>query len=290
MQKTSFPIEVLIHDDASTDGSAIIIKEYEDKYPDLFKPIYQKENQYSKGVNIWCDIQFPRVKGKYIAICEGDDFWTDPYKTQKQVDFLEANDDFVMCCTAFSQSIVRKGEHGNIVSFDMDEITLDDILKGLWIGTLTTVFRKDAIIDYDVPFDNLPMGDLPLWAHLASKGRIKYLRDVTANYRQLENSASHKKDEKQQFIFDLAAMKVREHYAISANRTAIVASSFFKRAHYILEQVYSYKWAGFPVAQVWHFLEEYGNPSGYDRLKYWGLKSNLNYFVSRSILRLKHKF
>ena len=90
MQKTDFPIEVLIHDDASTDGTASIIREYEERFPDIIKPIYQTENQYSKGIkNISGIFNFPRAKGKYIAMCEGDDYWTDPYKLQKQIDFLD---------------------------------------------------------------------------------------------------------------------------------------------------------------------------------------------------------
>lgn len=87
MQKTSFPIEILIYDDASEDGTQDIIREYERKYPDLIKPIYQTENQYSKGVKVEFVYNYPRAKGKYIAFCEGDDYWTDPNKLQKQIDF-----------------------------------------------------------------------------------------------------------------------------------------------------------------------------------------------------------
>ena len=82
----------MIHDDASTDRTADIIREYEKKYPDLIKPMYQKENQYStKGVAVVEICNFKRAKGKYIAVCEGDDYWTDPKKLQKQVDYLERN-------------------------------------------------------------------------------------------------------------------------------------------------------------------------------------------------------
>ena len=82
-QKTTFPFEVLIHDDASTDKSAEIIREYEAKYPDIIKPTYQTENQYSQGVKILRTYLLPKVRGKYIAFCEGDDFWTDENKLQK---------------------------------------------------------------------------------------------------------------------------------------------------------------------------------------------------------------
>ena len=97
MQKTNFPFEVLIHDDASTDGTADIIREYEAKYPDIIKPIYQTENQWSKGVLISKTCNYPRVQGEYVAMCEGDDYWTDPLKLQKQVDFLDSHPDFMGC-------------------------------------------------------------------------------------------------------------------------------------------------------------------------------------------------
>jgi len=91
MQKTSFPFEIIVHDDASTDNTASIIREYEARYPDLFVTIYEAENQYSKGYGDLSRIIYSAVRGKYIAVCEGDDYWTDPYKLQKQVEFLEYN-------------------------------------------------------------------------------------------------------------------------------------------------------------------------------------------------------
>ena len=109
MQKCNFTFEVLIHDDASKDKTASIIREYEAKYPDIIKPIYQTVNQYSIGVSATKKHNFPRSKGKYIAICEGDDYWTDPLKLQKQVDFLEANQNFSICWTKYlikNESIV----------------------------------------------------------------------------------------------------------------------------------------------------------------------------------------
>ena len=98
MQKTTFPYEFLIHDDASTDETADIIREYEALYPNIIKPVYQTENQFlNEDVDIMIDFQLSKVQGKYIAICEGDDYWTDPLKLQKQVDFLETHPDFTIC-------------------------------------------------------------------------------------------------------------------------------------------------------------------------------------------------
>lgn len=173
MQKTNFPIEILVHDDASTDGSQEIIKEYTAKYPTLFKPIYQKENQYSKGIGVSVTYQFPRAKGKYIALCEGDDYWTDPYKLQKQVDFLEVNLDYILCChrykiynqdlNSWNDDYVASlfEEHPGGFTFTNKE-NFD-----CWITkTMTLMFRR-----CDEVFDVLP--------------NYKYFRDVHLNYHLL---------------------------------------------------------------------------------------------------------
>ena len=97
MQKTNFRFEAIVHDDASTDGTAAIIREYAEKYPDIIKPIFETENQYSKGDGSLGRIMTAHTHGKYVAICEGDDYWTDPYKLQKQIDFLECYSDYVIC-------------------------------------------------------------------------------------------------------------------------------------------------------------------------------------------------
>lgn len=97
MQKTNFAFEVLINDDKSTDSSAEIIKEYYEKYPDVFVPVFQTENQYSKGVKVIDDILIPMAKGKYIALCEGDDYWCDENKLQLQYNYMENDEECVMC-------------------------------------------------------------------------------------------------------------------------------------------------------------------------------------------------
>lgn len=113
MQQTTFPVEILIHDDASTDGTADIIKEYESLYPHIIKPIYQVENQYSKGIKISITYNYPRARGKYIALCEGDDYWTDPMKLQKQIELLRSYPDAIM---SVAQSDVYE-QKGSILEF-----------------------------------------------------------------------------------------------------------------------------------------------------------------------------
>ena len=127
MQKTSFKYEVLIHDDASTDGTAGIIREYQQKYPDIIKPIFQKENQYSQKIRISYRYQFPRADGKYIAICEGDDFWTDENKLQKQFDIMEQHEEVDMCAHAAQCIDAETGEPLT----GIDIIDSDDVIKEL---------------------------------------------------------------------------------------------------------------------------------------------------------------
>ena len=97
-QKTGFAFEVLVNDDASSDGTAAIIREYAEKYPEIIRPFYQKENQFSKGIGyIYENIFYPHARGKYFAFCEGDDYWTDESKLQRQVNFLESHPDYSAC-------------------------------------------------------------------------------------------------------------------------------------------------------------------------------------------------
>ena len=211
MQKTTFPVEILIHDDASTDNTATIIKEYEIKYPQLFKPIYQTENQYSKKDGTIGRIQRGRARGKYYAICEGDDYWTDPLKLQKQVDF-EENPEYGFIHTNFSTS---DGKRISIDNFPKNNLYLSGFLSGNFtIGTLTVLYRRDL-------YDSLPkfyqekkfkMGDLPLWIEFASISKIKYIPDITAMYRVLENSASHSPNIENAIDFRKSSLEVKLFY------------------------------------------------------------------------------
>ena len=95
-QQTAFRIEVLVHDDASDDGTADIIREYAEKHPDLILPVLETQNQWSKGVRFFAS-HYHDLRGKYIAFCEGDDYWTDPKKLQKQVDYMEQHQSCSLC-------------------------------------------------------------------------------------------------------------------------------------------------------------------------------------------------
>lgn len=145
-QETSFEYEILIHDDASTDQTADIIREYEKKYPKLIKPIYQTENQYSKKVRITANIQVPRAKGKYIALCEGDDYWTDKSKLQRQYDLLEKNPEINICAHAAYNEIGGKID-GKLFPqkedgfFLVENVILND---GDFVATASLMIRRSV--------------------------------------------------------------------------------------------------------------------------------------------------
>ncbi len=196
MQKTSFPFEVLIHDDASTDNTAAIIREYEEKYPDIIKPIYQTENQYSKGLEFIAKFQYSRVKGKYVAFCEGDDYWTDPLKLQKQYDIMEQHPEVDICA------------HGaDVVEADTKRFLDDlcpDVAKKLkepymilttgqviackgrhtFVATNSLLCRKE--LNDNVPkFREYFPFDATFRIHGSLRGGMLYLQDKMSVYRKL---------------------------------------------------------------------------------------------------------
>lgn len=184
-QKTNFEYEVFVHDDASTDKTAEIIKQYADKYPNIIKPIYQKENQYSKGISISREIIFPQMSGKYIAICEGDDYWCDNNKLQKQVDFLENNKEYSACVHNTKQINCVSGEvdYINDSDVDMDLQFTKVIAKGNSQFQLSSlVCRKNLFL---IPTEIMAkgFGDYPLAVYLMLNGKIRYFKDVMSVYR-----------------------------------------------------------------------------------------------------------
>lgn len=185
-QKTDFKFEVIIHDDASTDSTADIIKEYEKKYPDIIKPIYQSENQYSKGLKITKDILIPLIKGKYVAICEGDDYWCDDNKLQKQVDFLENNKEYSACVHAYKLFDMVTKKFIDKHSFEYTgEVTASQVIlgDGHLFATNSVVCRSEVFCQYP-PFRCLsPVGDYPMMILLSFSGKIFYFDDIMSVYR-----------------------------------------------------------------------------------------------------------
>ncbi|MGX9985362.1 glycosyltransferase family 2 protein [Soonwooa purpurea] len=186
MQQCDFEFEVLIHDDASTDGTQEIIKEYQEKYPDIIKSILQTENQWSQGIrNIQSRYNFSRAKGKYIAMCEGDDYWTDPLKLQKQVDFLEKNGDFVLTFHKAKIKDINSGKYKEDYltkvpeRYDSPEVFA---MKGNYIHTPSILFRN-IIVNLNMKYNCSQIGDFFLLLHLVQFGKIGYIEKSMCVYR-----------------------------------------------------------------------------------------------------------
>lgn len=194
MQKVDFDYEILIHDDASTDRTVEIIREYQKKYPNIIKPILQKKNQQSQGVKkISYRFNHTRAEGKYIAICEGDDFWTDPNKLQKQVDYMELNEKCTMCFHAANiinnENIVK----GTIRPYSEDTVcNTEDLIigGGGFCSTQSIVYRKEAFDDAPEFYFEAPVGDYPLQIITASKGYAYYIDDNMSTYRKIMSGGS----------------------------------------------------------------------------------------------------
>lgn len=188
-QKTDFPFEVLVHDDASTDNTVTILKEYQSRYPNIIKPIYQKLNQYSRGRRIMPEFNFPRAKGKYIAICEGDDYWLDEQKISRQKAFLDGNPEYVICYTdiqAFDESgLVDKDFGGARRDLSQEELQL-----GSSIFTPTTFFRN-VLRGWPRELANVKYGDIAIWSQLGDFGKGKYLPDIMPSMYRVHSGGVH---------------------------------------------------------------------------------------------------
>lgn len=188
-QKTNFRFEVIVHDDASIDRSAEIIRLYEKKYPNLIKPIYQTENQLSQKIPVSQTYLYPAARGKYIALCEGDDYWIDEYKLQKQVDYMESHPDCSFCFTnafceedgTITRNVIPWGEDSVISS--KDNYDMCGIEKLGYIPTCSFLFPRAC-------YKNLPdidkkafHGDGFLKLGLTMQGYAHYMDEQTCVYR-----------------------------------------------------------------------------------------------------------
>lgn len=215
MQKTTFPFEILVNDDCSPDNSAAIIREYEVKYPHLFRCIYQEENQYSKGLLPWFEVLFPIAKGEYIAICEGDDYWTDPYKIQKQVDFMDSHKEYIAC---FHNAVVDTGDSKRLFN-TLDENhfpTTEDIILRKWFISTQTLFYRNILTAYPEWRRGIKNEDYLLELLLAKVGKFYYMDDVMAVYRLEGQGVSSVMNSNKILMYDgliHLLLKMKEEYS-----------------------------------------------------------------------------
>lgn len=236
-QETDFAFEVIVHDDASTDGTAEILKEYAERYPRIVLPIFEQENLWSKnGLNVIFARMTEMSRGKYIAYCEGDDFWQDPLKLQKQVDAMERCPEATFCYTGF-QTVDNDGKayrrkeyeswNGNGVSGEM----FFKLLENNMVLTPTTLFRKEVFTS--AIYLNTPLRlDYFAFLSAAALGTAIYLPERTACYRQTPTGAMATQlpwvKEKyfairEYFILEYALGHIRKPFSMAGMKTLVEA-------------------------------------------------------------------
>lgn len=188
MQETSFPFEVIIHDDASKDNTVDIIREYATKYPRIIKPIFQEENQYSKGIKISSTFVWPKAKGKYIALCEGDDYWIDSCKLQVQLDYIKCHPECSMVChAALIVSPDKKSLKSRVRPNKGNKFfNVEDVIEGGGgLFATNSLFYLSALTT-ELPdfFEKAPVGDYPLMIFLALCGKVYYIDKFFSVYRK----------------------------------------------------------------------------------------------------------
>lgn len=200
MQKTSFPFELVVVDDFSKDHTPEIIQSYSDKNPGLIIPVLQKENQQSKRRQFSIDVVLKNCRGKYIAYCEGDDYWLDPYKLEKQVRLMEADPSISMCFTSIMREFedgskkpyIRRYHHGSCFFQPKDVI----LRLGGFADMVSTVVRKSIFNNIADWYYLSPVGDVPVYLLAMLNGKIFYKDEVMAAYRcRVQNSWTQKMDQ-----------------------------------------------------------------------------------------------
>lgn len=186
-QETDFPFEILVHDDSSTDGTSDIVREYAKKYPNIIKPYIESQNRYSQGKSPTFPL-FSKIKGKYVAFCEGDDYWTDMHKLQIQVDFLDKYPDYSACCHQTIKRNLYTGEECFFSSRNNNsDVTTDSILdwdyKNKYIHLNSVLFRSRVL--QKMPhylIARYPIGDMPFYVYLTTCGKVRFFNKPMSVY------------------------------------------------------------------------------------------------------------
>lgn len=214
MQICNFNFELIIADDCSPDDTFKIVTDIINSHPNGNKINYFK-HQNNIGMHANSDFVINLAKGKYIAICEGDDYWIDPYKLQKQVDFLENNPDYGLVHTNFKNYLQSTNQFKLLSKkkSNVENCYKELILGKYHIGTLTTCFKKELLINYldeiKPSKQNWLMGDLPVWLYFAQNSKFHYIDEISAVYRILEESASQTLNIDKKFKFEESIYDVR---------------------------------------------------------------------------------
>lgn len=221
MQQTSFPIEIIIGEDGSTDGTREICEEYAIKHQDKIR-LFNRDRKLSQYVDkeghvtrfngIWNRMS---ARGKYIAMCEGDDYWTDPLKLQKQVDVLESSEYIGLVYSKVQYFYQSKNKFKE--EFGQEYNDYSSLLRKNCIPTLTAVLRTDLYKKYIEEIQpstkGWKMGDYPMWLWFAQNSKLYFLNEIQGVYRVLDNSASHSTNYLTKLRFTINSAKITYYFA-----------------------------------------------------------------------------
>jgi glycosyltransferase involved in cell wall biosynthesis len=215
-QELTYNVEFLIHDDASTDQTQSLIKSLVGNDP-RFKLILREKNIKSTGKAIF-PLLFKEAQGKYIAMCEGDDYWTDPLKLQKQVDFLERNLDCSFCFTRATKVFVNQDKPDQVYPHELKKTIYSpkEYLDFTTTATCSLVFRNLKLTEgINFPVLEHSQGDFILYCHLLHYGNAGALNDVTCTYNKHEGGVSFNNSTKHNLFRRIKELKIEQHFFTS---------------------------------------------------------------------------
>ncbi len=246
-QKTDFLFEVLVNDDASTDSTAEILREYAAKYPGIIRPFYQTENLYSRRINLYDVVLFPEVRGEYIALCEGDDYWNDPEKLQRQVDWLETHPEYSACV---HNTIGRFENEEDRVLFDQAgdrDIPFSQVVRGMSHAyhTSSILARREFILnppDYrNVAYEQGYFTDYAIGIRLCLEGKVRFLDRCMSVYRIGSNPSAWSRGVGQEYSKlkrfvsgEIAMLKTLRKHELTPEQAAEVDQVILEREYELL--------------------------------------------------------
>lgn len=262
-QQCSYPFEIVIGDDDSADNTRAILEEYQKKYPEIIRLLPKAPN---KGVlKNYADV-VKACTGKYIAFCHCDDYWHDPLKLQKQVDFLENNPGYGLVHTDADFYLEKSNStlysyHGKVHPDMPDGDVFEALLQGQFSITTPTALYSKAAMDKYVDFNEFEKAgflyeDLPTWLELSKHVKFKYLKDSTSTYRVIEDSHSHPKNGDRKLFLLQGHYNMKKHFIKKYNVAASVERKF-EIQYNLVKFNLAYKWQKYPeAAQSLNFLKE----------------------------------
>lgn len=259
MQKTNFPFVAIVHDDASTDSTTSILRHYAEKYPDIIKPIYETENQYSKhdgSLGRIMDEAIAATGAKYVAVCEGDDYWIDPYKLQKQVDILEADETLMFSCSNrrlvdMEGNTLEERKAPLIPNQQSCRITMRDFFKyNTNYPTASVVYRnihREEVRQKTEHMSNPYLGDWTMWIALHCFGDCYYIDEPLSAYRINPTSVTHT-----QWVKDRVG-RIKIEFDLQPRVADVLPEEYAD----IAADLRNTKWAWLPLAKAYFKNKQY---------------------------------